>query len=58
VRPARAGAFAFAAAFVFCVITSAARWHVAVTLPAAAVSFVGAVACVVRLRLHGGRGQS
>lgn len=52
-RPARAGAFAFAAAFVFCVIASAARWHAALTLPAAAVSFIGGVACVVRLRLGG-----
>lgn len=58
VRPARAGAFVFAAVFVFSVVASAARWHAVVTLPAAAVSFVAAVACVVRLRLHGGRGQS
>jgi hypothetical protein len=52
-RPARAGAFTFAAVFVFCVVTSAASWHAVVTVPAAAVSFVAAVACIVRLRLHG-----
>ena len=52
---ARAGVIVFGVVFVFSVIASAARFHPAITLPAAAVSFAAAAGCAVRARLKGGR---
>ena len=52
---ARAGIIVFGVVFVCSVIASAFRWHPAITLPAAAVSFTAAAGCAVRARLKGGR---
>ena len=49
--PARAGIFVFGAVFVFCVIAAAFRFHPAWTGPAAAVFFVAAALCALRVRL-------
>jgi hypothetical protein len=51
----RVAAFVFLAALVLCVAASAAGWHRAVAYPGAAASFAALAACLVLLRLRGGR---
>ncbi len=48
-------AFGSAAALVACVVASAAGWHRTAAAPAIPVCLVALVACLVRLRLRGGR---
>jgi hypothetical protein len=51
----RAAAFILMAALVLCVAASAAGWHRALAGPGAVACFVALVACLLRLRLRGGR---
>ena len=51
----RWAAFALLAALVACVAASAAGWHRPLAGPAAVACFAALVACLLRLRLRGGR---
>ena len=51
----RVAAFTFLAAMMACLGAYAAGWHRAQSRPGVAVCFVALVACLLRLRLKGGR---
>ena len=51
----RLAAFGFLAAMTACVVADAAGWHRAAAGPGAAACFAAMAACLVRLRLRGGR---
>lgn len=55
IAAARLGAFTFLAALMACLAADIAGWHRMLAGPGIAAAFVALVACLLRLRLRGGR---